>query len=487
MIRGQGGEGKTALAAELARWLVRSQQVQRAAFVSVELHTTLAAVLDAIGRQLVSNYSVAAYKDIEQAVLPVERALKEQSTLLVVDNLEGILLPPFVETPEALSEDARRELNAILLICQQLNAQGDTRLVFTSREALPAPFDGERNRRELHRLAREDAVKFVERLLDAESSDDADDATTGAAGEAIEQLVDAVHGHARTLALLAPSLRSQGVEATRTSLVALMAEMEQDFPASREQSVFASVELSLRRMSAVNRDRVRVLGVFHGGVQLAMLVAMTEWKVDEAASLANELVEKGLATRDRYDHLTLNPALCPYLWGKLDDESRNTLTARWNASMHEFMAFLVQEQNKDIELATTLTMLELPNLFALLEHTQRASNSGATIELATALFGLFRMLGRSRLLDRVTAVRDAASTMLSSTWNHASFQVQQTQIEQLLDGRQLAEALKGAQQLLERTRMVAPLEYRGADYDQAMASRLGLVSKRDFDVISQVL
>ena len=36
VVRGQGGEGKTALAAEFARWLVRSQQIRRAAFVSVE-------------------------------------------------------------------------------------------------------------------------------------------------------------------------------------------------------------------------------------------------------------------------------------------------------------------------------------------------------------------------------------------------------------------------------------------------------------------
>src|SRR5204863_9347742 len=57
VVRGQGGEGKTALAAEFARWMVRSQQIRRAAFVSVETHTSVAAVLDAIGRQLVPGYS----------------------------------------------------------------------------------------------------------------------------------------------------------------------------------------------------------------------------------------------------------------------------------------------------------------------------------------------------------------------------------------------------------------------------------------------
>ena len=170
VVRGQGGEGKTALAAEFARWMVRSHQIRRAAFVSVETHGHRRAVLDALGRQLVGdNYSAAAFDDVEQAILPIERALREQSTLLVVDNMESILLPPYLETPEALSEEAGRELKAILALCERLLKVGDTRLVFTSREALPAPFDAPRHRRELHRLDREDAVKLVERALNADA------------------------------------------------------------------------------------------------------------------------------------------------------------------------------------------------------------------------------------------------------------------------------------------------------------------------------
>ena len=136
-----------------------------------------------------------------------------------------------------------------------LNAKGDTRLVFTSREALPAPFAAQRNRRELHQLDRDDAVKLVERVLNAASGDAG--ASSDAAREEIEQLVDAVHGHARTLALLAPALRARGVAATREALVELMAETEKRFPGSREQSVFASVELSLQSSCRCNGCRRR--------------------------------------------------------------------------------------------------------------------------------------------------------------------------------------------------------------------------------------
>lgn len=195
VVRGQGGEGKTTLAAEFARWMVRSQQIRRAAFVSVETHGNTPSVVDALGKQLIGKEFSAA-GDLERATLQLERALREQDTLVVVDNMESILLSPFAEeeTPEALSEDAHAKLTAILALCERLLKVRETRLVLTSREALPAPFDAERNRRELHQLDREDAVKLVERVLNAAGGDAG---ASDAAREQIEQLVDAVHCHAR--------------------------------------------------------------------------------------------------------------------------------------------------------------------------------------------------------------------------------------------------------------------------------------------------
>jgi hypothetical protein len=431
VARGQGGEGKTALAAECARWLVRSQQRHRAAFVSVETHSTVPAVLDALGRQLVGpKYSAATFADREQAIQPVERALVEQDTVLVVDNMESILPPPFLaaETPEALTEDARRELAAILKLCDRLQARGDTRLIFTSREALPAPFAAERNRRELHQLDREDAVKLVERVLNAAAG--AAGASSDAAREPIESLVDAVHGHARTLALLAPALCDRGVEATRESLVELMAAMEQRFPGSREQSVFASVELSLQRLSAANRERARVLGVFHGVVDLDALRHMMQWEEADVAALAGELVATGLATPNRYHHLTLNPALCPYLRGRLDAAEREALMVLWVEAMWEYTEFLYRQQSQNTEVAATLTGLELPNLFALLDWVQCAGDAEATIALATSLYRLLEFAGKPRLLVRVGQVRDAAAAALGDAWNHARFEATRTRLEQ---------------------------------------------------------
>ncbi|HEX8115513.1 MAG TPA: tetratricopeptide repeat protein, partial [Kofleriaceae bacterium] len=468
VLRGQGGEGKTALAAEFARWMVRSQRFRRSAFLSVEAHATARAVLDALGRQLVPGYSVATFASLEHAEEPVARALVEQPTLLVVDNLESILQPPYVtaDTPEALAEDDRDELAAILALCERLNRHGETRFVFTSREALPAPFDDQASRRELHRLHRNDAVHLVERVVHEGA------ATAGVADAeraAIEDLVEAVHGHARTLALLAPSLRRVGVAATREALVELMTEMDRRFPGQREQSLFASVELSLRRLSPDARSRARVLGVFHGGVDLDLLRVMMGWERADAASLARELVDTGLATPNRYNHLSLDPALCPYLHNLLDEVECDALTARWVEAMSAYLDFLVSQRDQTMELTANLTRLQLPNLVAFLAHVARSADAEVTVELAGTLQLLLANLGLPHLLAWVGDIRDTVATRIGGTWSHARFVTERSRIEDQLASDRLRKALDGAQALLRQALTAGEHAYPGADYDIAGA------------------
>jgi tetratricopeptide (TPR) repeat protein len=482
VLRGQGGEGKSALAAELARWLVRSQQVKRAVFVSVELCSHKDAVLDALGRQLVgADYSAAKYDNPEQALLPIERALREQPTLLVIDNMESVLLPPYLGSPELLSEEAALELQAILALAERLLQAGETRLVFTSREALPAPFDANSQRWELRQLGKADAVALIERSLAAGEGSGAPGAGAGEAAlearrEEIEVLVDAVQGHARTLALLAPELRRRGVSATQAALVELMQQMQRQVdqlpandPRRREQSLFASVELSLRRLSAANRERVRVLGVFHGSVDLDVLRRMTGWEAAEVEGLAMELVGTGLATANPYNHLSLNPALCPYLQASLSEEELHELTAGWLEAMAAYLNYLDQQRSQNTELAATLTLLELPNLFALLDRSQTVAEPETTIQRATSLYSLLQVLGKPRLLERVARVREAAAAALGEGPSHARFLASRSRIQQQLAAGQLREALAGAQQLLQQAQAAGEAAYAGADYDLAMA------------------
>ncbi len=489
VVRGQGGEGKTALAGEFARWRVRARQVARAAFVSLESHGDRQAVLDALGRQLVGKaYSVTAYRSFEEASEAVQRELREQPTLLVLDNLESVLAPPFAlgggngqggesgESGEAgndaLAADERERADEILRLAAELMDCGETRVVFTSREALPAPFAGETQRIELDRLSRADAVQLVERALGLDA------AGMGHAAEAqraeIESLVDAVHGHARTLALLAPALRERGPAATEAELVELIEAMERRFPGQREHSLLASVELSLRRLPPAQRDRAPMLAVFHGAVDLDLLQHMTGWQPADVHAFGEALVDTGLASREAYNHLSLNPALCPYLAAQLEPAERAALAERWTEAMRQYAGFLYGERSKNSAMAAALTVMELPNLMALLERVVNANtNAGdaeATIDLTTTLHGLLQGRNRPRLLARVAQARDSASRALGvAAWGRALFQAEGTRVEQLLATGRVGEALAVAQRLHEGAQAAGEAAYAGADYDLAMA------------------
>ena len=145
------------------------------------------------------------------------------------------------------------------------------------------------------------------------------------------------------------------------------------------------------------------------------------------------------------------------------------LMLRWVEAMRAYAKFLIQQQGQNAEMAATLTLLELPNLFSLLDAVQIARDAEATIDLATSLHSLLKVLGKPRLIARVGRVRDAAAAALGDAWSHARFEAARTRIEQQSAGGQLREASEGAKALLERARGAGELAYAGADYDVAGA------------------
>lgn len=129
---------------------------------------------------------------------------------------------------------------------------------------------------------------------------------------AIEDLVAAVQGHARTLMLLAPHLREQGVQKTHQQLAALLERMHAEHPvaASIRCSPASNCHWAARQPPTANRQRAEELGLFHGGVTLGVLQLM-DWDEADVDSLAKELLASGLATPAPHNHLRLHPALCP--------------------------------------------------------------------------------------------------------------------------------------------------------------------------------
>jgi len=464
VIRGSGGMGKTALAAELTRWLVRSNRFERAAFVSVEPQNVqdVRGVLDVIGRQLTPKYTVAQYKTLDDALLPVERALRDHRTLILLDNLESVLPDSAGVNPAGAAD-----VTELLELCTKLlKASAQTRLLFTSREVLPKPFDT--NMVELGRLHKDEAIQLVEKVMARQGwqPPESDDARTPAE---IEALVNAVNCHPRALVLLAREVK-EGVAYTTQHIAALMGKLEAENRGDRENSLYASVELSLRRLPEEVRQLVNRLAVVYGGGHLFILSEVMGIKQEDAVPIAQMLIGTGMAEIQDYNYLRLDPALPAYLRLGIKQEEFAQLESAWAGAMQQLVGFLYQQRSQDSVLASKLTLLELPNLLALLDWLAdllKQDNSSAEMvsDIAGRIEQLLANLNRPSALAKAVNLREESAGRIPE-WVHTRFENERLLIERLLEAGQLQPAYEKAGALLEKAKAAA---YPGADYDLAYA------------------
>ena len=470
VLVGQGGEGKTTLAVELARWLVRTNRFRRTAFVSVEHYNDVRGVLDRLGKQLLpegDKWSVANYgNDLKAARLPIERALRDHPTVIVVDNLESVLPAPTGETPPE-TEPAEK----LFELCQTLlRADDGTRVLFTSRESIREDFPfGHANREiRLGALSRDDAVELVSRVMEQKGLVP-EETDPGKTPQEITDLVDAVNRHARALVLLAREVARRGVRSTTENLHQLMAGLHKKHRDERENSLYASVELSLRRLSPKVRQQIQTLGVFHGGANLWVLSQMLDIDINAVALIAVELQGVGLGTWIDYrniaagQHLRLDPGLSPYLLEQMDDDEAEAMRAKWADRMTQLTEVLYGQFFKDTELAAQLTLLELPNLLETLKWAQAHRPAEQVVSLATKVEELVSRLGRPQSLAQVVAMREVVTQQLGA-WSHERFEAERAAIERKYESGDLRSALDAAKKLLQHV-----LKAGEAQYDIAMA------------------
>ena len=476
VVRGQGGAGKTALAIELARWLVRTGRYQRAAFVSMETYQDVRSVLDSLGHQLLpegEGYSVAGYSSLKEALQPVQRALTDHPTIIVLDNLESVLPDATGKSPPEAAP-----VGELFDLCQELqDADPATRLIFTSREPLPEPFDNRKQERVLGALSEKDAIELVSSVMTQNGlTPKATD--PGKTPDEITDLVEAANRHARALVLLAQEISVRGVQATTENMHTLMADLHSRYPDDREKSLYASVELSLRRLPSDVREQIQPLAVFHGGASLFVFhhaLGIDPKDTSTISNIANALIEVGLAENMGDNHLRLDPALPPYLLGEMKEGEQEGMRERWAEGMTQLTGFLLQQAFRDARLAAHLTLLELPNLLAMLEWVQGRMAPEEVVSLASYMEILLAKLGRPRALAQVVRVREKASGELGE-WSHARFLAGSGTIDRLLDGGDLQAAYATAQQLLQQSLAAGEDSYPGANYNTAWAHfKLGRV------------
>ncbi|MEM7655037.1 MAG: tetratricopeptide repeat protein [Bacteroidota bacterium] len=468
VIQGQGGAGKTALGSELAQWYLQSQRVQRVAFLSLETHHELRMILQILGEQLLPQYSVAEYgADLKKATQPLLRALGEQPTLLLLDNLESVLPGPEGQ----VLADAAAPIDELLSLFQGLmQAAPHTRLLFTTREALPAPFDRGANSLRLGQLGKTEAIELLSQVMSEQGwSPPLDDQGRE---KDLEHLAEQAHYHARALVLLAREIGTQGVTATSANFQQLMSELERKQPGDRENSLYASLALSLGRLTEEERKLVEGLACFEGGCHLdiwRMTSGISEKERERIVQVFHRLIEVGLASLGPYNYLHLDPALPSYLRGQLSPETLATYQRHWLGAMRSFAGYLYQQQSKDAQVQASLTLLDLPNLLGLLAAASSQLGPEEMIGLTNQVESLLQNLPRPQALQRVIAYRKAASAQLSAGWSHARFLAMSKEADRLLDQGRIQAAYELAERIRQQALAAGEAAFPAAPYDLAMA------------------
>lgn len=466
VIRGMGGIGKTAVAVELARWLVQCRRFGRCAFVSVETYTHERTIVDILGKQLVDEkYSVAEYgDDMDAALQPIMQVLQAVRTLLVIDNMESLLA------------DVGNTEPVLVLADRLLKSSPQTRLLFTTRETLPAPFNHKAYDIELGALSLSDAKALVMQVMNNEGlllrHDD-----QGNTPQEVDDLVRSVGCHARALVLLARELAHRGVTATTANVQTIMQKLEQRHTGQRELSLFTSVELSLRRLSPEVREQIAGLAVFQGGGQWQYMGRALELDDEQMRKVYWNLIEVGLAQAiGDYGYLRLDPALPATLDLGLTTQQRDGYRQRWDWIMGKMVDFLYQQAFKDSKLQAQLTQLELPNLMTFLRILAQAVASGQTkaeilADETQKIEELLRHTDQPQALAEVALIRQQAIRHLSG-WNRTNFHNEKMNIEHLFQRGEWRQAHEAAQSLLQKSQQAGKQAYAGADYDLAIAYHL---------------
>jgi tetratricopeptide (TPR) repeat protein len=254
-----------------------------------------------------------------------------------------------------------------------------------------------------------------------------------------------------------------------------MTRLEQRHPGDRENSLYASVALSLRRLPPQLRSHLDVLAACHGAIHLAVLAELTEVDIDGAREMAIAVIGVGLGEDLGDGCLGLDPGLAPYLRGELDPTTLDELKARWAEATTALTEFLGMQQFQDAGWAARVTLRQLPELLALLDWTAAHQPPEQVVALAARIEDLVRPLGQPRVLAHAARIRAEVAAELGG-WSRARYLAASAEIERLLDQGQWPAALDAAQQLLALAQAGGEGAFPEAAYDLATTQwRLGRV------------
>nr|VFJ47784.1 MAG: Tetratricopeptide repeat-containing protein [Candidatus Kentron sp. DK] len=426
VLHGLAGQGKTALASEAARWLLRTGHFRKAVFVSFEGGGDVDLALGKIGEALVGEQFASLPR---AARLPrLQAVLAGEPVLLVWDNFESVLPGWEAALPEG-------ELRALLQTGLDLTGGGSrARLLITTREPKLARHHSDYGPsprvayQELAGMAVFEALKLAGSVLDARGLPRPE-------RDKLEDLLAYLGGHPLSVLLVVPHLAEYGndVDQVIRRFEELYPGFTQGEAATRNDSLKVSLGFSLARLGAAARQQLPVLGAFSQGAMEFSIPMVAEmdgalW-VREGRALMMELEQAGLVTsrtlavsqgalrflageaeppRDSFAQNTairfyrFHPTLAPHLARNWKEDARQRYPKRHRRFYYALANNLYLLDARDPHSARALAEAELPNLRAAVAGMFEAGEPDA-VAFATYVERFLNHFGRWRQRDALLA------------------------------------------------------------------------------------
>ena len=346
-IYGFGGQGKTALAQEAGRWLLRTGMFDRVCFVDYAQFQGV----DAVSLAVATLATVLERNIIDADAARV--ALAGTPTLLVLDNLESL-------APEPLRE--------LLDAGKVWSAAGRSRLLLTSRtpDFNHPDYGTEGTRLHIALPLRglgtasypDDALAYLQALM-ALMALPPEPLLAPPQRDGLIELCKLVEFHPLSLALLARQLKTRRVAEVGKTLERLLA--------AGGDILLASLRLSLERLDEEARGWLPRLGVFQGGAFEANLLAITELDESIWQGLRQQLEATGLIQVEwlagvGVPYIKFHPTLAPALWSELSEDTQQKLLSSHRQHYYALANYLYKEDIQNPHFARSIFRRELSNL-----------------------------------------------------------------------------------------------------------------------------
>lgn len=259
LLHAMGGMGKTSLAREGAIWWTKPTGLfpDGAVFVSFERPGGAQRAVQLLGGYF--DGAEFAQRSEEEQRSRAKELFQTKRVLVVWDNFESVL--PTFQKGEAVPLYGDEERAAIYKLYESWMAEDKAlgRLLVTCRPGETTGLSGA-CKVELAGLARADALLLLYEVMqraEVRAAYDRDE---------LSALLETVDMHPLSIELVGPHLRDMKPRAIMTDFNKLLDKFAGEAKEDRNRSLKASIEFSLKRLSAGAREAVRWLGLFQGGV-----------------------------------------------------------------------------------------------------------------------------------------------------------------------------------------------------------------------------